>query len=284
MGAQSPQLYKQMALQTGLTKVFEVAPVFRAEQSFTHRHLCEFVGLDMEMHFEEHYDEVLDTLDRMFNHIFDGLNARFHPEIETVRKQHPFEDLKYKYPCLKMKFCEAIRLLKAKAPAYIKKDLASAKSNFEVQKFTSYLETLKEKEETEDLSTEDERVLGRVIHDEYGQDFYIIDKFPSEVRPFYTMEDPDDPTWSNSYDIFIRGEEVVSGAQRIHDANMMLARAQKLGVDLTPIKDYVDAMRYGAFPHAGGGVGMERVVMLFLKLSNIRKASMFPRDPSRCTP
>lgn len=137
---------------------------------------------------------------------------------------------------------------------------------------------------TEDLTTEDERVLGRIIHDMYGQDFYIIDKFPSEVRPFYTMEDPEDPTWSNSYDIFIRGEEVLSGAQRIHDATMLLDRAKRLGVDLDSLQDYVNAMRYGAFPHAGGGVGMERVLMLFLKLSNIRKASMFPRDPTRITP
>merc|ERR1711964_499467 len=98
---------------------------------------------------------------------------------------------------------EAIALLKEKAPEYIKKDLANAKNNFEVQKFNHYLQTLKEKEVTEDLSTEDERVLGRIVHDKYGQDFYIIDKFPSEVRPFYTMEDPNDPKWSNSYDIFI---------------------------------------------------------------------------------
>lgn len=116
--AQSPQLYKQMSLQTGLTRVFEVAPVFRAEQSFTHRHLCEFTGLDMEMHFDEHYDEALDVLDMMFNHIFDGLNRAFKAEIETVRAQFPFEDLQYKYPCLKMKFKDAVLLLKEKAPEY----------------------------------------------------------------------------------------------------------------------------------------------------------------------
>ena len=98
------------------------------------------------------------------------------------------------------------------------------------------------------------------------------------------MADPDDPKWSNSYDIFIRGEEVTSGAQRIHDPQMLLSNAKRLGVDLTPIQDYVDSFSYGAFPHAGGGIGMERVVMLFLGLDNIRKSSMFPRDPQRLSP
>ena len=148
----------------------------------------------------------------------------------------------------------------------------------------------------------------------HGQD-YIIDKFPSNVRPFYTMPDPVDPNFSNSYasgtrlgpsaagarptpphapphpipppryryDIFIRGEEVTSGAQRIHDPQMLLARAAAMEppVDLTPIQAYVDSFKYGAFPHAGGGIGLERVIMLFCGLPNIRKTSLFPRDPKR---
>merc|ERR1711966_626554 len=93
------------------------------------------------------------------------------------------------------------------------------------------------------------------------------------------MEDPENPKWSNSYDIFIRGEEVTSGAQRVHDPDMLVARSAKIGVDLEPIMDYVDAFKYGAFPHAGGGIGLERVVMLFCQLNNIRKTSMFPPDP-----
>jgi aspartyl-tRNA synthetase len=282
--AQSPQLYKQMALQTDLPKVFEIAPVFRAEQSFTHRHMTEFVGLDMEMHFNEHYDEVLDMLDKTFNHIFKGLNERFPAEIEAVRKQYPFEDLRFKYPCLKLKYWEAMKILREKGPAYLAKDLANAKNDFEVKKFKDHLKSVENHADDEDISTEDEKVLGRVIHDLYGEDFYMIDKFPSELRPFYTMEDPTDSQWSNSYDIFIRGEEVTSGAQRIHDSDMLVARSKKMGVDLGPIQDYVDAFKYGAYPHAGGGIGLERVVMLFLHLNNIRKSSMFPRDPTRITP
>ena len=100
------------------------------------------------------------------------------------------------------------------------------------------------------------------------------------------MPDPVNPKLSNSYDIFIRGEEVTSGAQRIHDPKMLLERAANMDppVDLSPIKDYVDSFKYGAFPHAGGGIGLERVVMLFCGLSNIRKSSLFPRDPKRLTP
>jgi len=282
--AQSPQLYKQMALQTDLPKVFEIAPVFRSEQSYTHRHMTEFVGLDMEMHFEEHYDEVLDMLDKTFNHMFKGLNQRFRTEIEAVRKQYPFEDLKFKYPCLKLKYWDAMKILREKGPAYLEQDLKKCKNDNEVKQLKAHLESVKVHADDEDISTSDEKVLGRVIHDLYGEDFYIIDKFPSELRPFYTMEDSQDPKWSNSYDIFIRGEEIMSGAQRIHDSDMLLARSQKMGIDLGPVHDYVDCFKYGAWPHAGGGVGLERVVMLFLHLNNIRKTSMFPRDPTRLTP
>ena len=138
----------------------------------------------------------------------------------------------------------------------------------------------------EDISTRDEKLLGAVMHKYKDTDFYVIDKFPAALRPFYTMPDPDDPLWSNSYDIFIRGEEVTSGAQRIHDPQMLLAEAAKKDppVDLSPIQDYIDSFKYGAFPHGGGGIGMERVVMLFLGLDNIRKSSMFPRDPQRLHP
>ena len=138
--------------------------------------------------------------------------------------------------------------------------------------------------DNEDMSTRDEKLLGAVVHQVKDTDFYVIDKFPAALRPFYTMPDADDPSLSNSYDIFIRGEEVTSGAQRVHEPKLLLEGAKRLGVDLGPIQDYVDSFQYGAWPHAGGGIGMERVVMLFLSLDNIRKASMFPRDPGRLTP
>merc|ERR1719341_1422991 len=94
-------------------------------------------------------------------------------------------------------------------------------------------------------------------------DFFILDKFPLDVRPFYTMPDPHNQKWSNSYDMFMRGEEILSGAQRIHDPKYLTERAKHHGVELETIKGYIDAFRYGAPPHAGGGIGMERVTMLY---------------------
>lgn len=112
----------------------------------------------------------------------------------------------------------------------------------------------------------------------------MMDKYPLSVRPFYTMPDPSDASLSNSYDLFIRGEEIVSGAQRIHDPDLLTRRAEECGVPVKSIQSYVDAFKHGALPHGGGGIGLERVVMLFLGLKNIRKTSMFPRDPSRIAP
>jgi aspartyl-tRNA synthetase len=98
------------------------------------------------------------------------------------------------------------------------------------------------------------------------------------------MPDPSDPRYSNSFDIFIRGEEIISGAQRIHDPELLQKRAVECGIEVETIQAYIDAFKFGALPHGGCGVGMERVVMLFLALGNIRKTSMFPRDPRRLAP
>lgn len=98
------------------------------------------------------------------------------------------------------------------------------------------------------------------------------------------MPDPENPKYSNSYDFFMRGEEILSGAQRIHDAKFLEERAKEHGIDISTIQAYIDAFKMGAPPHAGGGVGLERVVMLYLALGNIRRTSLFPRDPKRLEP
>ena len=127
-------------------------------------------------------------------------------------------------------------------------------------------------------------MLGKIVKEKYGTDFFIMDKYPLSVRPFYTMPCPENPKFSNSYDLFIRGEEIVSGAQRIHDVNLLIERANHWKIPIPSIQSYVDAFKHGALPHAGGGIGLERVVMLYLGLPNIRKTSMFPRDPKRLSP
>lgn len=255
--AQSPQLYKQMAICAEFDRVFTVGAVFRAEDSNTHRHLTEFVGLDLEMAFNYHYHEVLDVIGDMFVNIFKGLQTQYAEEITLVNKQFPAEPFKFLEPSLVMDYKEGVRMLQQ---AGIKM------------------------EEDEDLSTPNEKLLGRLVKAKYDTDFFILDKFPLVVRPFYTMPDPSNDKWSNSYDMFMRGEEILSGAQRIHDPDFLSKQATKHAIDLQQIKGYIDSFRYGAPPHAGGGIGMERVTMLYLGLDNIRKTSLFPRDPKRLTP
>nr|CAG4708718.1 unnamed protein product [Naegleria fowleri] len=257
--AQSPQLYKQMAVVGDLMKVFEIGPVFRAEKSFTHRHLTEFVGLDIEMAIKSHYTEALEVIDKMFIYIFNRLEKDFARELEIIRAQYPFEPIIYNQEKnLRIPYSQAITLLNEKHNLGLALD--------------------------EDINSTQERMLGEIIREKYNTDFFIVDKFPLKLRPFYTMPCPEDPTLSNSYDIYLRGEEISSGAQRIHDAELLQQNAKEKGVDLTPIQAYVDAFKYGAWPHAGCGVGLERIVMLYLGLGNVRKTSMFPRDPNRVTP
>lgn len=259
--AQSPQLYKQMLMSGDFERVFEIAPVFRAENSNTHRHMTEFTGLDLEMAFEEHYDEVIDVLSELFIFIFSELKKRYGNDIATVRKQYPVEEFKLPKDgkMVKLPFSEGVKLLR---------------------------EAGKDVGDYEDLSTENEKLLGKIVREKYDTDFYILDKFPLAVRPFYTMPDPENPNYSNSYDFFMRGEEILSGAQRIHDPEFLKQRmaAHEVDPESLGLKDYVDAFAYGAPPHAGGGIGLERVVMFFLDLKNIRRASLFPRDPRRLRP
>ncbi|CAH2056473.1 unnamed protein product, partial [Iphiclides podalirius] len=255
--AQSPQLYKQMAIAADFDKVFTVGAVFRAEDSNTHRHLTEFVGLDLEMAFRDHYHEVLDTIGATFTEMFRGLQERYAAEIATVGEQFKVEPFKFLDPPLRLEFPQAIEMLKEAGVTLGEED---------------------------DLSTPDEKLLGRLVRAKYDTDFYILDKYPLAVRPFYTMPDPNNPKASNSYDMFMRGEEILSGAQRIHEPEFLTQRAQHHGIDISKIAAYIESFRLGCPPHAGGGIGLERVVMLYLGLDNIRKTSMFPRDPKRVTP
>jgi aspartyl-tRNA synthetase len=136
----------------------------------------------------------------------------------------------------------------------------------------------------EDLSTAQELLLGELVKAEYHTDFYMIDQYPAKIRPFYTMPNLLQPNYSNSYDLFLRGQEICSGAQRCHDVELLIQRIQAKGIALGPLSSYIDSFRHGISPHAGAGIGLDRVVFLYLGLDNVRKASMFPRDPNRITP
>jgi aspartyl-tRNA synthetase len=257
--AQSPQLYKQMCIIGDMKKVYEIGAVFRAENSMTSRHLCEFTGLDFEMEIKEHYFEVLDVIGELFYHIFEGLNKNYKKEIETVNSQYPFEPLVYSKEALKLDFKEGCKLLEE----------------------NGYHQSI-----NDDLDTENEKQLGRLVKEKYNTDFYILYGYPKSARPFYTMPDPhtDFDSFTNSYDAFIRGEEVLSGAQRIHDYDLLLKKVNEKGINPSTLKDYLDSFKLGAPPHGGAGIGLERVVKLFLGIKNIKKCVMFPRDPKRLTP
>ncbi|KAF7830211.1 aspartate--tRNA ligase 2, cytoplasmic [Senna tora] len=255
--AQSPQLHKQMAICGDFGRVFEVGPVFRAEDSFTHRHLCEFTGLDVEMEIKKHYFEVMDIVDRLFVAMFDSLNKNCEKDLEAVGRQYPFEPLKYLRKTLRLTYEEGIQMLKD--------------AGVEIDPLG-------------DLNTESERKLGQLVLEKYGTEFYILHRYPLAVRPFYTMPCYDNPAYSNSFDVFIRGEEIISGAQRVHVPEFLEKRAEACGIDVKTISTYIDSFRYGAPPHGGFGVGLERVVMLFCGLNNIRKTSLYPRDPLRIAP
>ncbi|KMT15574.1 hypothetical protein BVRB_3g059240 [Beta vulgaris subsp. vulgaris] len=255
--AQSPQLHKQMSISGDFRRVFEVGHVFRAEDSFTHRHLCEFTGLDAEMEIKEHYSEVMDIIDRLFVAMFDHLNENCKAQLEAISRQFPFQPLKYLRKTLQLTFLEGVQMLK--------------EAGIEVDPHG-------------DFNTETERKLGELVRDKYDTEFYILHRYPLAVRPFYTMPCHDDPSYSNSFDVFIRGEEIISGAQRVHDPDFLVKRAEACKIDVNSIATYLDSFKYGAWPHGGFGVGLERVVMLFCNLNNIRRTSLFPRDPQRLAP
>ncbi|KAK6542165.1 hypothetical protein TWF694_007930 [Orbilia ellipsospora] len=256
--AQSPQLAKQMSVISDFERVYEIGPVFRAEDSNTHRHLTEFTGLDLEMAFEEHYHEVLDMIDNMFKSIFKGVYERYRHELEIVKRQFPHEDLVWLDKTPRIAFRDGIKMLQDSG--YKEEDGSIP-------------------HEHEDLSTRAEIRLGQLVKEKYGTDFYIIDKFPLSARPFYTMLDPEDSHYTNSFDIFLRGQEILSGGQRIHNPQMLKKRMLDNSIQPSMMKEYLEAFEYGAPPHGGGGVGLERVIMLLLNLGDVRHASLFHRDP-----
>lgn len=255
--AQSPQLYKQMAISSDLGKVFEIGPVFRAENSKTRRHLCEFTGLDIEMEIKSHYNEVLEELHYVFHYMFTALEKDYLRELTIIRKQYPSEPALITEKPVILHWHDAISLL--------------SEAGHKMKEF-------------EDLSSRQELILGQLVKEKYHTDFFILDKYPLCIRPFYTMPCPHNPLFSNSYDIFIRGQEICSGAQRCHDPDLLEKRIIEHGIDPSSLKFYIDSFRHGISPHGGAGIGLERVVFLYLGLDNVRKASMFPRDPTRCVP
>ncbi|KAI2607040.1 aspartyl-tRNA synthetase [Hypoxylon fragiforme] len=256
--AQSPQLAKQMAISADFGRVFEIGPVFRAEDSNTHRHLTEYTGLDLEMEIHKDYHEAMDVIDNMLKSIFKGIYSRCRKELDNVKSKFPHEDLVWLDQTPRLSFKEGVQLLNSSGWQDDDGKPAS---------------------EDEDLGTRSEIRLGQLVKEKYGTDYYILDKFPSSARPFYTHLDPKDETVTNSFDIFLRGQEITTGGQRINNPQLLLERMKKAGVDPDGMEEYMQAFEWGAPPHAGCGIGLERVLFLLLNLGDVRNATLFPRDP-----
>jgi len=252
-----------MAIASDFERVYEIGAVFRAENSNTHRHLTEYTGLDFEMAIEEHYWEALDVIDDVLKTIFTGIYTRYRREVEIIKEQFPSDDLVWLERTPRIPFKDAIQMMNDSG--WLNED-------------GEQLSPL------EDLGTRDEIRLGELIKERFGTDYYILDKFPRSARPFYSMPCPEDPRYTNSFDIFVRGQEIISGSQRIHDPVLLEENMRSVGIDPEDMAEYMEGFKWGAPPHAGIGVGLERIVMLLLKLGNIRLASLFHRDPRSFPP
>ncbi|KAI0600634.1 hypothetical protein F4775DRAFT_582570 [Biscogniauxia sp. FL1348] len=264
--AQSPQFYKQFEIAGGRKRVYCIGPVFRAENSNTPRHMTEFTGLDMEMEIEDHYHEVRDMIEGLMLYIFRGLKERCQEQIDLIRAIYPSEEFLLPEPGkeVRLTFAEGQKLLREEGP-----------------------EEYRNVSDDEDMSTPQEKALGALVREKFKTDFYVLDKFPEGARPFYTIEDPENPKVTNAYDFFMRGQEILSGGQRIHLPELLEARLRKKGIDPTSpgIKDYVDVFRSaGVPPHGGGGIGLDRVVAWYLNLPSVHLACYYPRTPKRLLP
>jgi aspartyl-tRNA synthetase len=249
--AQSPQLYKQMLMSSGLDRVFEIGPAFRAEHSDTVRHVSEFISFDGEMAFIGSMAEVLDVIERCTQSVIEGVVSKAQPHLEVLDT--------------------SVTVPRAPYPIIEYRDAV------EVVQGTGLDIKL-----GDDLGTEGEKALGEIMR-EKGNDMYWIVEYPEEAKPFYIMEKDGTP-YSYSFDLDYKGQEISSGGQREHRYDHLVARMQRKGLDPQAFNFYLEAFRFGMPPHGGWGLGIERMVQKMLDLPNIRETILFPRDRLRLVP
>ena len=250
--AQSPQLYKQ-AMVAVYERVFEIAPVFRAEHHDTSRHLNEYISMDFEMGFLESFEDIMQMETGVLKYIMNLLKTEYQNEVELLHIDIPEIT---EIPVLK--FMEAKEII--------------------MKKFKYQPSDMK------DFDPEEEQILGKYEKKQFNSDFIFITHYPSKKRPFYTMDDPEDPEYTLSFDLLFRGLEITSGGQRVHDYNQQVAKMEKLGMNPEEFATYLMLHKYGAPPHGGLGLGLERLTMHLLGAKNVREATMFPRDINRVSP
>jgi aspartyl-tRNA synthetase len=258
--AQSPQLYKQMLMATGMDRQFEVATYFRAEKHNSYRHLNEVTAFDVEMAFVESEEDVMHVLETAVRDMWAGVHEQCHAELALLQKEVKVPAL----PFARVRYDEALKLVNGTG------------------RWTNDKGQPAEIPWGEDLNAAAEKILGEVMAAR-GHQFYFITKYPEQIRPFYTFIDDDGAT-SRSFDLEHNGLEVTSGAQRQHDPVKLERRIRDKGLDPSDFSDYLKPFRYGMPPHGGFGLGIDRLTMEVLGLANVREAVLFPRDRTRLAP
>jgi nondiscriminating aspartyl-tRNA synthetase len=251
--AQSPQLYKQMAVGV-LERVYEVGPVFRAEPHATARHLAEYVSLDVELGFIEDHRTVMTVVRGTIAGMLAEVERRCPAEVALLGLDLPA--VPETIPAIW--FPDAQELLESRFGIPCRGE--------------------------PDLAPEHERVLGRWAQEEHGSDFLFVTGYPTVKRPFYTHPDPAHPEFTNSFDLLFRGLELVTGGQRLHRYDDYIAALARRAMSAEPVQHYLEAFRHGMPPHGGFAIGLERFAMQLTALPNLRLATLFPRDLTRLAP
>ncbi|KRF36722.1 aspartate--tRNA(Asn) ligase [Nocardioides sp. Soil805] len=246
--AQSPQFYKQQLVGV-FERVYEVGPVFRAEPHDTVRHLAEYRSLDVELGFIRDHRDVLAVLREVLAGMVAGIGEHAAAAVERTGARVP--EVPTEIPVIH--FADALALVGAPA-------------------------------DEPDLAPEHERALGAWALEEHGSDFLAVEGYPMAKRPFYTHPQPDDPRWSNSFDLLFRGLELVTGGQRLHRPGDYDAAIRARGEDPADYAAYLQAFRHGMPPHGGFAIGLERWVARLVEATNVREVTLFPRDLHRLTP
>jgi aspartyl-tRNA synthetase len=254
--AQSPQFYKQMAMAAGFDKVFEIGPAFRADPSFTSRHMTEFTSIDAEISWINSHEDVMALLENMLQYAYQKVKEVHGDEIKEllgVDLQVPV------VPFPRIPMAEAHKILKS----------------------VGYTVPADKKG---DLDPGGERAIAQWVKEKYDHDFVFITDWPISVRPFYHMRYDDQPEITKSFDLIASGLEITTGAQREHRADILAKQALEKGLHLEPIQFYLDFFKYGCPPHGGFGLGLSRLLMVMLNLNNVREAVLLFRGPNRLNP
>jgi nondiscriminating aspartyl-tRNA synthetase len=253
--AQSPQFFKQMAQPAGFGKVFEVAPAFRADPSFTSRHATEFISVDAEISWVTSAEDVMQMHEQLLVAGFTAIKEKHGAEIEAL---FGLEVTVPSVPFPRIPLAEAKQIVASRGYTVPRAD--------------------------DDMDPEGERQIAAYVKEEYGHEFVFLTDYASSIRPFYHMRHADDETLTNSYDLIFNGTEISTGAQREHRIDILVEQAKGKGVDPEELAFYLDFFRYGVPPHGGFGMGLSRVIMLLLHQPSLREVTYLFRGPNRLTP